>query len=683
IPPAPQNQSEKLYTRSIRRALGRFILFHVPAVGITLGLLVIYTNQLSWNASADQLAGLLFVAKVHEALIIASLFDIVYYNICCALLSRRGVPFGYLTAAFQLNSPFYFLSREFWAPMTSLRSTTASSFGIALLLLLSFLIASLASASSGVIMLPKLGWWQFQELIGDARGNLLGLVGTVVSPADAMFPTRVDMGTVHKVCLGPSSGDYSSICPFGDLLDPADGIYTSVAALEQIRFTTAIVNVSLSLSRSRSALVRYDIQFDNFVAATCPLALVDDLLIGLIYDPTNAPVKITPRLSDRDGKVVDLKQPRVVVQCSTDMASPLIHHSLFNGTVSYNFHMARSYYPETNFTLDRELFRSTLDSGAPFGLLDLNPHLPFQTSGVIWAKHWNSYVGYYDLGVCLVDARWVKSDTFIIPAQNPTSTQHSVSLSKNKTLDYTNQDPTDLISIDPAWFNLLNVSLVDLDGRQNYSFNKIKTTIDPDLVRGDNNVHQAIAGSLAVFLADALSYVPYGHDQEVTRQSEKEPWIAHESNPPFKPIQMDDLPDYILLTADATKNIYAYNFSETTTLLSWAVLFVHLLLVVVHLSIVFFFRRSWYTDAWSSLGQVVALAMDSRPTGGLIGDDGAMVNKGATWKLLAFVPDTADSPDGRVGIVLTDPKGGEQVNDAEVQRRLIPRTKLPPFKFLS
>lgn len=73
-------QSAEISTHSIVRTLGRFVLFHIPAVTFTVLLLVVYIQQLSWNPTPNHIAGLLVGAKVHEALIIASIFDIVYYH---------------------------------------------------------------------------------------------------------------------------------------------------------------------------------------------------------------------------------------------------------------------------------------------------------------------------------------------------------------------------------------------------------------------------------------------------------------------------------------------------------------------------------------------------------------------------------------------------------------------------
>ncbi|KAK4209656.1 hypothetical protein QBC37DRAFT_323607 [Rhypophila decipiens] len=675
-PLPPRKQSKKVYTRSFWRALGRFILFHVPAIGITLGLLDVYLKQLTWNATADQLAGLLFAAKVHEALIIASLFDMVYYSICRAILGRRGVPFGYLTAAFQLNSPFYFLSREFWSPLASLhRSGTASSFGIALLLLVSFLVASLAGASSGVIILPKVGWWHFTEgtstIWRTLGGSDPGLDGQVVSPADAMYPLRVDLGTVREGCLNPeidNSSTYLSYCPFSDFADPANGAYVPMRAMDNIGSGTT--NLTLSVSDGRMALLYNDIVSSHVAVATCPVVLVHDLLVSTAFSwtiyRTDEPIKITPKLSGPGGRAVSLKQPRVVVQC-IDAPVPLVPLNANSSRPSYNFRITTSYYPGGNFTLDRELFESALDSGASFGFLDLNPYLSFQTSVAIWTIQYDPLVGEMSLGLCLVDARWLTSDMWIIPAGTAVSTtQHSVTVDRNETLNYRIQDPAEIITIDPAWCNLLNVSLVDEDGRLNYSFTKIESYHSQFLFQ------EGVAMNLAVFLADGLAFVPYAHSWRAhwTRGG---PWKANPNfDTPFGVV--DELSDYILITADYYQNGYAYNFTEITTVLSWTVLFVHLFLVLVHFFMVFMCGGCWYTNAWSSLGQVLALALDSRPTGELIGEGGAVVNKGATWNLRAVVRDT-DELNGQVGIVLTKMKGKKESQDPEVRGRLIPPGK--------
>lgn len=58
------------------------------------------------------------VAKLHEVLIVASQTTIVFPIIRIQLLSRPGIPFGFLPRALMFSSPSYFWLSEFWGAMT-------------------------------------------------------------------------------------------------------------------------------------------------------------------------------------------------------------------------------------------------------------------------------------------------------------------------------------------------------------------------------------------------------------------------------------------------------------------------------------------------------------------------------------------------------------------------------------
>jgi hypothetical protein len=98
-------------------------LFHLPAVGITLSLVVLYSVHIRWgNLSDEQLSYLQFAAKGHEALILVSLTDILIHRIRYNLLQgKNGVPLGFLTSSFIIGSPIsYFFSWELWASLLRL-----------------------------------------------------------------------------------------------------------------------------------------------------------------------------------------------------------------------------------------------------------------------------------------------------------------------------------------------------------------------------------------------------------------------------------------------------------------------------------------------------------------------------------------------------------------------------------
>ena len=86
---------KKVSSTRLRRAIIDFVLFQVPSVAVTVFLLVLYIRRFTWYPNPTQLSGLLFAARVHESLIVASLFQILYYHIRRSLLlDGGGLSFG-------------------------------------------------------------------------------------------------------------------------------------------------------------------------------------------------------------------------------------------------------------------------------------------------------------------------------------------------------------------------------------------------------------------------------------------------------------------------------------------------------------------------------------------------------------------------------------------------------------
>ncbi|KAK0631533.1 hypothetical protein B0T14DRAFT_559322 [Immersiella caudata] len=197
----PDNEKPKVVcVKSLKRSLVQFLIFHFPPIVVTLGLLSVYVLRISWGVGNDGLGALLFAAKVHETLIIGSLFHILFYHIRRGLLGPDGIPFGFLTAAFQLSSPFYLINSSFLAPLLRYRPVTFSSSVLTTVLVVTFTVAALAGASSGIVMIPRLDWWEIDlhkvndSLTVGGIGLCLRLdhLQAIVSPVERLYPTTID-----------------------------------------------------------------------------------------------------------------------------------------------------------------------------------------------------------------------------------------------------------------------------------------------------------------------------------------------------------------------------------------------------------------------------------------------------------------------------------------------------------
>ncbi|KAI0974096.1 hypothetical protein F4678DRAFT_424624 [Xylaria arbuscula] len=646
-------------------AIGQFLTFQVPALAFTTGLLILYLYQVSWNPTADQLGALLVAAKVHETLIIASLFNIVIYHIRRGLLGHRGIPYGFLTAPFQLTSPLYLFTSEFWS---CLGSADMHSALLAVLLVVSFILAALTGASSSIIILPKLGWRALPESMEEiwisAGRSAPGVAGYAISPSTSVFPSDINLSIVPKICMNASlSASSSDGCPYDGLTDSSAALYTNFGDIGNWPDT---VNLTISNTDLRTMNFFSDFQYGQLAVATTPLTHVESILEQGSLDwafSRKTPVKLVADLRDANGDVIHMKQPRVITQCS-DTSDGVQGQA--TDSPYYNFRLLRYFYPQFNFTVPKAVFQDALDSKTHLGFIDVSEYLPdsINTSVAIWTRQ---TLDEEYLSICLIDARWVETDAWIFPLDAGSKIQHSLTINTNRTTTYGNVSSTsdDLIHIDPAWGNLLDHSLspaeVPVASNATSIFGLLTQYLNSDDFGSSySTTYNNLASGLTIFLTEALAAVPSSRGWRVEWHSGG-PWKPdpnyNQGQLPFQQIQ--DLADYALLTAGHYENVYSYNFSEITTILSWIVLFGHYLLVLFNLAVLCVYGGRT-SKRWERLGEVMCLALNSRPTD-LLTNTSAGVRGSKTWGLNATVREAG--VEGRAELVLRDGNASSALYD--------------------
>jgi hypothetical protein len=170
-PQVVERQTEKVLrkvaNKSLAKALQSSITHIFPilitALLVTLSATRVYFGDLGGFAyQSIALQALQYCAKVHDLLMAASISEILLHRIRWDLLHKNGVPFGFLTAAYQLGDPFYFISSEFragvWKPRRHDRGD--SRFWLTVLIVPMCLLSLGVGPSSGVLLvcLPFAFW---------------------------------------------------------------------------------------------------------------------------------------------------------------------------------------------------------------------------------------------------------------------------------------------------------------------------------------------------------------------------------------------------------------------------------------------------------------------------------------------------------------------------------------------
>ncbi|KAK0632587.1 hypothetical protein B0T14DRAFT_504643 [Immersiella caudata] len=125
---------------------------------ITLAFLGLYLANVQWDANSTQIGALLYLAKIHESLIVISLSNILYHRLRYHMLRAEGVSYGFITSPFQINNPLYLFSKTFRSSCKA-SCQTWSDHVTAGLVVLSVVLAILAAPRTGTSMLPRLNWW--------------------------------------------------------------------------------------------------------------------------------------------------------------------------------------------------------------------------------------------------------------------------------------------------------------------------------------------------------------------------------------------------------------------------------------------------------------------------------------------------------------------------------------------
>lgn len=654
-------------TRSRRHFLGWFLVLHMPSLTITYALFGVYMAQYEWSAKTAQMNALLFAAKVHESLIAVSLSSILFHRIRYKILnsdgfSTPGVPFGLLTAPFQLSNPLY-LTRQPFLASTRLMFKNSTQFITTMLVIISIILASLCGPSSGVVMLPKLDWWPFpnghsivrlfqQQNLGDMY---------LTAPFNKLFPTYIDQSMSPNQLYRSGYEDLfksrleNLLYGLNQVL--VDDNSTFTANISGVEYGTALYSFSLSVRGDTAmvcppgATVGCKNPTSVSLAVTSPLSIVSQQLyvagVGLVSE--EEPVLIKAAVSSQNLDTTTLKQPRVAFQCSYNTGKE----------------------PNGIFTFPPGLFSQNISS---ILMEPTSQTLFFDQSSVNSNSTLSFSVGFIvpstypeNTFMCLVDMRWIESEVWVTTSSRYVlQYRSSVAMPQDQTLQATEDGSHPMVTIDPAWAYTINNDLQmrysDNSGQVSGPFDYFKVYCSSTF-GGDSYVPTSLSkkcemAAYAMLMTDVLRTAPlvYGFTKSL------------DSLPPSK-MNLRQSGQFSKVYMRPFHQVYAYRLEGALLQLSIAVLLLHTMMVYAHLLVVLL-GDGWDSGAWSEVGDFIALAVATTKPQGLFKDCSVGVKNHKIWQLRTFVREVV--PENRLEFILLD-EGSPETNRKECGDTSLPR----------
>lgn len=252
----PRENSKIAFSNKKRNVLYVAAIFHLPAVAVTLVLIGLYINHATWPSpgpSNNMLNSIQFAAKIHEGLAFGSITQIVFHRLRHELLGEHGLPFGLVTAAFQITSIPYFFSKQFWSPMRTIHSSPHQTLTFALLISALVLVSALGP-SSAIVMMPRLGWSPASMSAlspEDDRGYRVTHDVYIGSSYSDLYTSNISGDNSRlDVCTQwfATTGDYPAECPTSGWRDLVASLTALFLTTKNEATTSAQSHVNLTVS---------------------------------------------------------------------------------------------------------------------------------------------------------------------------------------------------------------------------------------------------------------------------------------------------------------------------------------------------------------------------------------------------------------------------------------------------
>jgi hypothetical protein len=620
-------------------------LIHIlglASTGLILSLSLcnkVFANPDDRNLSS-KLNAMQFVATVHATLLTMSLGLIMTAHACYQMSVKQGIPYGLVTAAYQLSSPEVLFSRTFWSfkwskpSLKSLRLTwlrTAAGGAI--------VTAALLGPSSAVLLVPQVGYVDYNHpFVNRDMSNAQG--GTTSSflaaNYDTLFPSYIDASWVPDGC-DPSTLNCAETCPNAFMPGIANwcSLWVTISAQPNIT-VSSVTPVVRSLIASNPGLLP-----SGWSAATVQMLNLSRLIKALwVWNQRSgsklSTIAANPRIELVFNAERPVLQPLVQVQCSKPVylrnQAEIIASFEYDRIVHPNALSDTSRIP-VNITINTSDW--TTRQAAQIGFVDLKLP-PYQSAlGALIGLSFtnidpvNSTAIERGIIPCTIDARWSPGVLIYEPVVSNTVLS---SISDPGLLDYGTYAAGKPVHIDLSYANALNsvvssyslnnLSYTVLEYNLRWFYNSISGTVDHGL--GEGTWQWMLSTMLSLQFAEALSRTNLYTDGIMWISRIKQPWNfcrnydyniwAQRNNASLfiSPAAARQNPEqWTEVNWKTEQYVYSWSLRQTPSYLAFAVIGLHAVTVISHVVNTWF--RNWQCYACKDILALVALAFQSPP----------------------------------------------------------------------
>lgn len=632
LPDGEMERPKAMIEKSRVKAIYRACFIHL--VPVTAALVLIILNYIEYYAGSElsgpkgyddfKFSGLLFAAKLHEVLMVASLGFIVFTYVQEELVNGEGVPFAALGAGLQMSQITFIFQKDFWCLFWAHWERRRKKWTLVALLLICTLLGLSVAPSSANLMRPRLDNWP-------SGGTKFWLNAT-----DELFlMNSTDQIDVSDGC---STYSFDLACPYGDW-DLVAAQYHSF--WEEVKDNTSMpekAHVTSSSSsrnmemrhRSEGPTGRIGIWNNRYTVATVPQSAMADAVteIGQLWLIAAKRHKVAHQFEYRNdvGFFVNTTQPISQARCNSIAVSR-------NRTLNPEFTLL---FPRFSATCQDDLCEPEDSAGIEFSdasiaqelgsqldttstpmlrWLDVND-IPGASNASIYAVALfpNTTTGETKLYSCSIDARHASSVN-VATRNNPRIVDGVV---ENFDQVGTYNDEWPRIRISTSWASLLNPDLPTANSTV-FSETVAIAGMWNSSKEIDSNIYKVIVESVLVtMITNGLGRA--SHNVNLVGELKDpdggpEDWMANMIPDDLGPgrsaykINASEESEATEFEMRAEVNGLAWSHSGTAHVLSIVILLIYVLIAVAHTIYMIVTGLSIVT--WTSMTEITSVAMSS------------------------------------------------------------------------